>query len=237
MRTCEREHAIALRGRPGRAPAGCRTLAAAVALLALAGVAGANEPAAGFPKIASPLKRVGSVELDAATRTVVLTGWVNQVEGVIELLACGPNGKTHETIFVCDLNPLDLQTALLLLKHQSGEAMKERGGKEAPQGTKMSIWAEWSADGKPVRTNVVDLVYNRSDNQPLATDWTFTGSRVEDGRFAAANEESWVATYWDPWAVVNITSELGNDDEAIFIRKGSVPAQHTPVKLYLQAKD
>lgn len=208
--------------------------AAAAALCALC--AAWNARAAEGATNAAALKRVGSVEIDPAARTVVVTGWVNQVEGVVELLACGPNGKTHETIFVCPLNPLDLQTALLLLKHKPGEAMRERGGKDAPQGTKMTIRAAWEAGGKRVETNVVDLIYNRRDEKPIETDWTYTGSRMEDGKFAAANEESWITTYWDPWAVINISSELGNDDEAIFIRKGSVPPAQTPVTLYLQAK-
>jgi len=36
--------------------------------------------------------------------------------------------------------------------------------------------------------------------------------------------------------VVNLSSDLGKDDEAIFIRKGSLPPEHTPVKLYLKSK-
>ena len=38
---------------------------------------------------------LGSVRLDSATKTVSATGWVNQVAGTIEVLACGPAGKVH----------------------------------------------------------------------------------------------------------------------------------------------
>ena len=51
--------------------------------------------------------------LDAAIKTVTTTGWVNQIAGPIEVLACGIQGKVHESIFVLALNPLDLQEALL----------------------------------------------------------------------------------------------------------------------------
>jgi len=59
--------------------------------------------------------RIGSVHLDKDKREVYLKGKVNMVEGMIELLACGSRGKTHESILVLELVPHDLQVALLLL--------------------------------------------------------------------------------------------------------------------------
>ena len=70
---------------------------------------------------------LGSVQLDSATKTVTATGWVNQIEGPIEVLACGIKGKVHESVFVLVLNPLDLQAALLLAGLKGGPPMPALG--------------------------------------------------------------------------------------------------------------
>lgn len=176
-----------------------------------------------------PIAQLGSVQLNSETRTVTATGWVNQVEGPIEVLACGPRGKVHESVFVLALNPLDLQAALLLAGLKGGPPMPALG-EGPPQGAPVDIFVEWQADGETQRARAETFVWNTVEDAVLPeTPWTFTGSVVKEGEFKALAEESLVVTYWDPYAIINLPLPCGADDEILHVNPDTVPPYETPV--------
>lgn len=178
------------------------------------------------------LATLGSVQLDAATKTVTATGWVNQTEGAIEVLACGVKGKVHESVFVLTLNPLDLQAALLLAGCKAGEPMPDIG-EGPPQGSPVDIFVEWQAGGETRKARAETFVWNIENNAVLPdTPWTFTGSIVKDGQFKAFAEESLVVTYWDPYAIVNLPLPCGANDEILAVNTNTVPPFQTPVTIH-----
>ncbi|MBP7829076.1 MAG: hypothetical protein KA248_04080 [Kiritimatiellae bacterium] len=210
-------------------------------LLALA----AGIPARGGDPAAAPAPPVwkdgvavlGSVRVDPSTRTVLATGWVNQVSGAIELLACGKGGKTHESVFVLDVHPLDLQTGLLLLGLQPGTPPAGLGQPGAA-GPVLDIRVDWEIKGKRRSLPAERFLLHVGRNRPLKnTPWLFTGSAIEDGEFKALAEESLVATYWDPWAIVNIGDAVGADDEILAVNKKAVPPLHTPITMRFRVRD
>ena len=175
------------------------------------------------------LATLGSVQLDAATKTVSATGWVNQTEGPIEVLACGNAGKVHESVFVLTLNPLDLQAALLLAGLKAGEPMPNIG-QGPPQGDPVDIFVEWQAGDGIRKARAESFVWNVEGNAVLPeTPWIFTGSVVKDGQFKAFAEESLVVTYWDPYAIVNLPLPCGGNDEILAVNSNTVPPYQTPV--------
>lgn len=211
-----------------------RRIAVALAVLAGAWATGCATPPRGPEIRRDAVRRVGSVEIDPVSRCVIVTGRVNLVTGYVELLVCGEDGKRHESVFVADLNPLDLQTALILLGHRAGDPMA-RLGEGPPNGTPMILWVAWTdAKGRP-RAERGERFLRRLRGERELPDlpWIFTGSTFEEGKYMARAEESWIATYWDPWAVVNIGHEAGSDDEALMIETTRVPPLHAPVTLYL----
>lgn len=172
---------------------------------------------------------LGSVRLDSATKTVFATGWVNQVEGPIEVLACGPKGKVHESLFVLSLNPLDLQAALLLAGLKGGEPMPAIG-EGPPQGAPVDLIVEWQADGETQSARAESFVWNVEADAVLPEiPWTFTGSMIKEGQFKALSEESLVVTYWDPYAIVNLPLPCGANDEILHVNTNAVPPYKTPV--------
>lgn len=172
---------------------------------------------------------LGSVQLDSATKTVTATGWVNQIEGPIEVLACGIKGKVHESVFVLVLNPLDLQAALLLAGLKGGPPMPALGA-GPPQGAPVDIFVEWQAGEETRKARAESFVWNLEENAVLPeTPWTFTGSVVKDGQFKAFAEESLVVTYWDPYAIVNLPLPCGANDEILTVNTNTVPPYQTPV--------
>jgi len=179
---------------------------------------------------------VGSVRVDPAARAVIATGWVNQVLGPIELLACGPGGKTHESVFVMDVNPLDLQPALLLLGLKPGTPPTALGQGQ-PVGPKLDIWIEWADQGTQRKERAERFVVNVENDKPLPkTPWIFTGSVFEEGEFKALAEESLVATYLDPWAIVNLPLACAANDEILTVNERLVPPVKTPVTFRIVAR-
>jgi hypothetical protein len=177
---------------------------------------------------------VGSAQVDAATRTVIVTGYVNLVQGPIELLACGTEGKRHESIFIIEASPIDLQTALLLAGAEAGVPM-ERVGQGPPKGSLLDIWVVWQdASGRREERGEY-FIQDHEAHRPLRpTSWIFTGSVVENGAFKAMAEQSLIATYWDPWAIINIASGVGANDEILSVNESRVPPAETPVTLHLR---
>lgn len=172
---------------------------------------------------------LGDVRLDSATKTVTATGWVNQIDGAIEVFACGLQGKVHESAFVLALNPLDLQAALLLAGLKGGDPMPAIG-EGPPQGDPVDVFVDW-IDGDEAKTaRAESFLWHVGEKAPLPeTPWIFTGSVVKDGRFMAFAEESLVVTYWDPYALVNLPLPCGANDELVHVNPDAIPPFRTPV--------
>ena len=173
----------------------------------------------------------GNVVLDELSKTVTATGWVNQTRGLIEVFACGPRGKTHESAFVLDANPFDLQAALLATGLKAGEPMPAFG-EGPPHGSPVDIFLSWPdpATGATNTARAETFVMDVEQEHPLAEGpWTFTGSVVIDGRFMAIAEETYIASFWDPYAIVNNPLPSGVNDDILFVNTNAIPPYGTPV--------
>lgn len=191
-------------------------------------------PVVSVPVWSNGLAGVGSVQVDPAKRAVIARGWVNQVIGAIELLACGPGGKAHESVFVLDVNPLDLQTAILLLGVKPGMAPTGLGAGQ-PKGTGCDLWVDWQENGRTRSERAERFVFNVENRKVLPkTPWIFTGSVIEDGEFRALTEQSLIATYWDPWAIINLPLTCGSNDEILVVNTNTVPPLKTPITMRMQ---
>jgi len=157
-------------------------------------------------KIDQDTYAVGGVRISKSTREITVPGAVNMQQGQVEYFATTRRGKTHEAVLVLDCQPLDLQTALLLLGFECGEAnMRYQGDSIPPQGDSLAVMVRWTdADGREVVHPAYELVYDRPHETTMRpTPWLFTGSMVVDGRFIADLDGSIIATYSDPAAVLN----------------------------------
>lgn len=183
-------------------------------------------------KTAAGRVRLRSVEVDPVSRSVVATGWVNQSEGAIELLACGPGGKTHESVFVLNASPVDLHAALLLLGARPGRPPVYLG--MPPDGPPLAVWVEWADAQGRRRERAERFARLTGTSEPLPdAHWIFSGSTFENGQYKGLAEESLLATYWDPWAVINIGLAIGSNDEAVVANQNLAPAPGTPVTVYI----
>lgn len=208
-------------------------------IAALALTAGCGTPRVPMrPAVAATqLVALGSVRVDTAARTVIATGFVNMVEGPIELLVCGPGGKRHECVFVLEGDPVDLQAALLLVGAKAGPPMEELGI-GPPRGSLTDVWVEWvGADGSRHSEPAERFAWWAPERRALPPcGWVFTGSLFVEGKFKALAEESLVATYWDPWSILNLNHPVGADDEVLLVNESLVPPVSTPVTFYIRPR-
>jgi hypothetical protein len=181
------------------------------------------------------LARVGAVLVDPSNRCVLVQGYINQTNGLVELLACGPEGKTHESLLVLKASPLDVNIGLLLLGLKAEGRPTEVGVWPDRRGPQLDLWVEWQQNGQARRRRAEELVCNEQTGRRLpATPWIYTGSVIEHGYFRALSEDSYVATYWDPWSLINLPLPCGGDDHVLIANEETVPPLGTPVCLRLQ---
>ncbi|MCW1925046.1 YdjY domain-containing protein [Luteolibacter arcticus] len=200
---------------------------------AAAAAAAVPNPAARLAELGVKLEgdrmQIGLVELDRKTHTVSFPAKVHAVEGLIEYLLVNSKGKVHETLFVTEAEPQDIHVACLL----AGWGKKDA----AP----VLIEASWESNGPLRREPVENLVAFAKDHPQGETDghltpgsWTYTGSTIDAGGFAATREGSVVSLINDPAALVT-NPRPGRDDDTLHVPNGKLlPAAGFPIKISLR---
>ena len=182
-----------------------------------------------------PDVNLGTVRVDSVQRVAIATGFVNQVSGPIELFACGPGGKRHESIFVIESSAVELQAGLLLLGCKAGPPMQGLG-MGPPQGSRVRVWVDADNGAGSSPRPAGEYILSVKTRKPMTSvGWIFTGSIVEKGEFKALAEESYVTTFWDPWAILNLDHGLGADDESFVVNTNMSLSLHAPATFYFQA--
>lgn len=179
-----------------------------------------------------------ALTVDVGRGVVQAEGRVCMEKGLLEYVACGPGGKVHESLLILDCEPRDFFVAIRTLGLKPGKGVEFQGQKKVPTGDKVFLYVEWEQDGKAVRRRVEDLIWNAQARRPMKrTPWVFVGSRFEKdpdtGKpvFAASIEGNLVATYHDPYAILDHPLDTGADDTTYEVNTKLVPKSKTPVKL------
>ena len=185
----------------------------------------------------SPNKyKIGNIFMDAKKRQLKLPGWVNMEKGVVELLACSPGGKRHESVLVLDIVPYHLQVSLLLLGLNYGANLQYQGDPNTPQGDSVEVWVRWKFNKEEQLVRGEDLIYDLVGKKTMNhTHWIFSGSRIVNGTFMADMEGSLVTTYHDPFTIIDNPLPSGSNDELYVVNEKLVPPKDTPVEIILKA--
>jgi hypothetical protein len=158
--------------------------------------------------------------------------------GVVELLACSRNGKTHESVLVVEGEPYHIQVGLLLLGLEATRRpLKFQGDPTTPIGDSVEVTVSWlDSLGRSTTVRGEDLILDLSRRRPMPrTPWIFVGSRVVDGRFQAQDEGSIITTYHDPATLVDNPLAGGADDTIYGPNPAVVPRVGTPVNVTIRA--
>lgn len=179
--------------------------------------------------------RVGNVVLDAAAGQITMPARVNMQEGLIEVFACTPQGKLHESTLVVDVDPLHVQLALLTLDLEYGRVLEHQGEARRPEGDPVRVWVEWGDGDARQRWRAEDLIWNGPAERTMEhVEWVFAGSKVINGTFMATVEGQLITTYRDPFTVLDNPLDAGADDTVYFSYPDRLPPEGTPVTLILE---
>jgi hypothetical protein len=180
-----------------------------------------------------------SVRLLRAEASLEVDGWVNMDRGPVEVFACAPGGKTHESVVVLDCVPSGLHAGLLALGLSPGGpfSLGPDGVLQPPTGDGVLIEARWTdASGMSQVARAEDWIWNVAQGRAMErAAWIFAGSylvpqqgRPGETRYAADTVKSLVTTYHDASAILE-NPWPGDDDTRYHANIHAVPEVGTPV--------
>jgi hypothetical protein len=146
-------------------------------------------------RVVEELRKQG-VALDLDQQTAIVRAVVNRPADPIEYLLIHPRGKGHEALFVTEVQPSVLNSALLMLGFQEGknadlvekqplpsEAELEKGVSPYdivhPTGNELWITVRWREADKPVEVCAGELIVDLTTEKPaVGESWIFLGGRM-----------------------------------------------------------
>ncbi len=190
-----------------------------------------------------PVDYSPGVRLDWSHRRVELDGRVVLREGMLELFACTPNTREHESIVVVvPAQPIRIFEALGLIGLTPGQPVRFEESTKTwlpPRGDRVRIEIRWDVDGQ---TRVEDIgqwmrdVATKESLPPGA--WVFAGSvRTSDGRLGAEFDGTIVAVVDFPTALLALPVLQPADNALLNLQAHteSIPPLGTPVTLLISA--
>lgn len=206
-------------------------------------------PAPSIKELPDGNVEVNGIFVDRKARSVRFPARVNMDEGFVEYYLVTPNGKTHESVLVTEVQPNDLHIAMLLL---GAHATAPADPKQAPPA---NIGDDWLAQSRKLTgdsiqiTVTVDtgkgeperlpaerwLVLGEKEQKPVpAPKWIYNGSMLIEGRFLAQDDGSLISLIRDPSALVNNSLPEAARDDAWLVAKKSIPKEKSPVTVEIR---
>ncbi len=191
-----------------------------------------------------PIKKIGegryrldSIVIDQIKREVGFPARINMTEGVLELLLCTEYGKTHESLFVTDVDPNYLNAALILIGLEGGSTVKYQGDPTTPEGSPVEIWIKCkNKRGKEALVRAEDWVFNNHKKRAMKhTHWIYVGSVFSNNLFMAKATGTLITTFHDPFTLIDNPLPEGADDTVYIVNKAAVPPKGTKVELIIKA--
>jgi hypothetical protein len=186
-------------------------------------------------KIGDDQYQLGNIKIDSKNRVLTIPGKINMQKGMIELLACAPGGKTHETVVVMDVVPYHLQVALILLGLNYIGGLSVQGDTLTPKGDSVDVFVTWTKNGQDTTVRAEDFAWDIPAGKSMAhTPWVFAGSKMYEGKYMADVEKSLITTYHDPFTILDNPLSTGRDDETYKVNDLLVPPKGTPVTITIK---
>jgi hypothetical protein len=163
-----------------------------------------------------------------------VSGWVNMQTGLVEVFACAPEGKTHESVIVLDCVPSGLQAGLLALGLEPGKPVEFGTGDQytPPTGDGVLVEVHWTdLQGHEQTARAEDWITDEPHKRSMPRcAWIFAGSFLQpvsgttnDVTFAADYVKSLVTTYHDASSILENPWTEGIDDTVYYSNDKAVP--------------
>lgn len=180
------------------------------------------------------------VRLRSDVNALEIDGRVNMSAGAIEVFACAPGGKLHESVVVLDCVPSGLQAGLIALGLEPGSPVEfgAGGAFKPPSGAAVEIELRWRDDqGREQTARAEDWIWDEGRGAAMERGaWIFAGSVEQPAPnaadlvcFAADAVKSLAVTYHDASSVLENPRARAIDDTAYSANPHAVPPVGTPI--------
>jgi len=190
----------------------------------------------------------GKVGYNAEGHKIKFSGEINMRDSQkepMELLACTPGGKTHETVVSADILPSDLHNALL----RAGMNIYPYPGRLAADrqdllGSRAIVWIIWKENGQEKKLRAEDTLLDTRLNRPMGRwGWAFVGQYEtvvdpETGKkgviYKPNQEKSLVTSYHSPNTVLDNPRSIGAFDSDFISNTAAIPELKTKVTIFIE---
>jgi hypothetical protein len=208
----------------------------------------AKEPSASPPRAERGKSRVRTysygVRIDWDTPAVEVDAAVVLQQGQLELLACTPQTREHESILVVPSRPRHIFEAMGLIGLEPGAPLTydEKADRWLPaRGHALTLEVRYEDKGRPRTVPVEDWMFDITKDRPVeAIDWVFAGAMVNaEGEFAADMEGTIACVVDFPSALIAVGALHSSDDSALWLAANTkrIPPQGTRCTLIIRARD
>ncbi len=182
------------------------------------------------------------VRINWRNREVEVAGVVVLREGMLELFACSPDTREHESIVRISARPTHVYQALGLLGLEPGSPPRwdpetERGF--AATGPRLRLRVRYQRDGRLRTDGIHEWMWNIMTGEPAPpTQWVFSGSLRDDpGRLAADFEGTVVCVVDFQAALISLPQSYSDRNEDLLLRPHAerIPPLGSPCVLLIQA--
>lgn len=162
-------------------------------------------------------------------------------EGLLELLACSPLTREHESILRIDALPSHIYQALGLIGLEAGSppAWDEAAQRVlAATGPRLAIRVRYAKDRRIITERIQHWLWDVRQDQPAPpTRWVFSGSvRTQQGRLAADAEGTVICVVDFGSALISLPRSYSADNENLWLRPAAsrIPPLGSPCVLLIR---
>jgi len=182
------------------------------------------------------------VRIDWTKRRVEVDARVVLREGALELFACTPQTREHESILVVHARPLHIFQALGLIGLEPGAPATYDRDKDTwspPRGQRLSLGVQYTGEGDTHEVPIERWMRSvKTQKPPPPINWVFAGSRTwTDGRFAADPDGTVVGVVDFDTALISVGELHSADNELLWLEANTseIPPLGAKCTLLIQA--
>ncbi len=177
------------------------------------------------------------VLIDWSRRAVEIDAEVVLRAGPLELLACSPHTREHESILRVPARPLRVFEAMGLVGLEPGAPASyddSRQRWQAAYGSLLDIRIKWKEGAAERESPAHRWLFDVKKQAPVdSIRWVFAGSLESDGRFGADIDGTVISVVDFPAALIALDASHVSDNEALWLRANSEAIPPPGVKCVL----
>ncbi len=161
---------------------------------------------------------IGKITINRVDKEVLFKAKVSVVNTPIEVLIATPRGRTYEGFLSADIDPMNLQLALVLTGAVNGARKPLAAG---TNGTQMGdLFDAYIIDSSGTRKPIEDYLVNSKTGKPIPREgWVFVGSKYNYGGKCLARDQGNVILSWSFGnTILDNPSDNGDTDDNINVR-------------------